>query len=74
MRILLSILFISALGICPLGADEIEKQYFDFIVEGKKTIEGRVNMPDIAKLKKGDMISFKDEEDREVICKVTTVF
>ena len=51
----------------------IEKQYFDLIVEGKKTVEGRVNMPDITNIKSGDMVSFKDEENREILCKVTGV-
>lgn len=51
----------------------IEKQYFDYIVEGAKTVEGRVNMPDVADLKIGDMVSFKDDGGREIICKVTSV-
>lgn len=51
----------------------IEKQYFDFIVDGKKTVEGRVNMPDVEGLKIGDMVTFKDEGGREIICKVITV-
>lgn len=51
----------------------IETQYFDLIVEGKKTVEGRVNMPDVANLQVGDFVSFKDEINREIICKVTTV-
>lgn len=51
----------------------IEKKYFDFIVERKKNIEGRVNMPDVTNLKIGDLVSFRDEEGKNIICNVTSV-
>ena len=51
----------------------IEKQYLDCIVNGSKTSEGRLNVPDFAAMKIGDLIYFTDDEGNRVICTVKSI-
>lgn len=51
----------------------IEKQYLDYIIDGKKIIEGRLNVPDFASMQKGDLIYFTDSEGGRAVCKVTSI-
>jgi len=40
----------------------VQKRYFDLILEGKKTVEGRLNQKKYQKIKVGDLVSFKSSE------------
>jgi len=39
----------------------IKKQFFDLIVQGKKTLEVRVSYPGLKKIKKGDVIGLNNK-------------
>lgn len=51
----------------------IQKEYLDYIIEGKKISEGRVNIPDYANVKPGDILLFWDNEGGSAYCSVTSV-
>jgi ASC-1-like (ASCH) protein len=51
----------------------IETQYLLYIIDGKKIVEGRLNVPDFADMKKGDLIYFTDGSGGKAICSVTSV-
>ncbi|WP_420421696.1 ASCH domain-containing protein [Simkania sp.] len=51
----------------------IEKQYLDFIIDGKKIVEGRLNVPDFSAMKEGDLVYFSDSEGGRAICRVTSI-
>ena len=48
----------------------VQKRYFDLILEGKKTVEGRLNQKKYQKIKIGDLVSFKSSEptDHSTFC------
>ena len=52
----------------------LNKQYFDAIKAGIKTVEGRLNKPKFHTLKPGDPLTFTCKETGEVLsCTVTTL-
>jgi len=51
----------------------IQKQYLDYIIDGTKTVDGRVNLPDFTAMKIGDLICFIDNERNLAICTVISV-
>ena len=51
----------------------VEKQYLDYIIEGKKIFEGRLNVPKFASMKKGDLVYFTDSENEKAVCQITSI-
>ncbi|CCB87871.1 ASCH domain-containing protein [Simkania negevensis] len=51
----------------------IETQYLLYIIDGKKIIEGRLNVPDFGDMKKGDLVYFTDGNGGQAICSITSV-
>ncbi len=51
----------------------IQKEYLDYIKDGKKVAEGRLNVPSFADAKKGDLIYFYDDEGGEAICSIISI-
>jgi ASC-1-like (ASCH) protein len=50
----------------------VQKIYFDAIVDGIKTVEGRINTPKFKTLKPLDYITFIEPDSNEtIICQVT---
>lgn len=50
----------------------IKKQYFDFIANGKKTVEGRIYSHPFTKATKGDVVTFINQSQK-VTCKITEI-
>jgi len=51
----------------------IQKEYLDYIKEGKKVAEGRLNVPSFADAKIGDLIYFYDDEGENATCSIISV-
>ena len=51
----------------------IHKEYLDYIIQGKKIVEGRLNLPKFVDVKPGDIIYFWDNEGESAICTITSV-
>ena len=51
----------------------VQKEYLDYIKQGKKVAEGRLNVPSFADAKKGDLIHFHDDEGGEATCSITNI-
>jgi len=51
----------------------IEQQYLNYIINGEKISEGRLNVPDFSAMKKGDLVYFTDGEGGKAICSITSV-
>lgn len=51
----------------------IQKEYLDYIMQGKKVAEGRLNVSSFADAKKGDLIYFYDDEGGEATCTIISV-
>lgn len=51
----------------------IKSEYLDFIINGVKTIEIRVDVPKLSKIDKNDLIYFYDDSNRCSLCQVVYV-
>ncbi|QVL57768.1 MAG: hypothetical protein KFB93_01450 [Simkaniaceae bacterium] len=51
----------------------VQKEYLDYIIVGKKIAEGRLNVPQFANAKKGDIINFFDDQGGQATCTVTAI-
>lgn len=51
----------------------IQEEYLDYIINGKKISEGRLNIPEFIDIKPGDFIYFYDNKGSHATCTVTSV-
>ncbi|WP_228547098.1 ASCH domain-containing protein [Candidatus Neptunochlamydia vexilliferae] len=51
----------------------VQPQYLNDIINGKKIFEGRLNLPTFKDMQQGDHVIFADNNKRIAICSITSV-